>query len=148
MRGRGERIAPLGAEAAARLRGRNVLIFKPAFGISTPWAYGWMAANPATYLSAASAEAALGEWLGAGAAPAESLLFNNLESAAFAKHLALPVLLDQLRARFGLRPRMSGSGSACFALLPDDPAALVPAVTAAIREAWGPSAWVIATRLA
>ena len=38
MRGRGERIEALPASAAARLRGRRVLLFKPSFGISTPWA--------------------------------------------------------------------------------------------------------------
>jgi 4-diphosphocytidyl-2-C-methyl-D-erythritol kinase len=40
---------------------------------------------------------------------------------------------------------MSGSGSACFALLPDD--APVAAISAAIRAAWGPSVLVVETRL-
>lgn len=148
MRGRGERIAPVAADVASRLRGRRVLLFKPGFGISTPWAYGRMAANPEFYLPEARAEARLDEWLRDHAAPAENVLFNNLESAAFGKHLALPVLLGQLRADLGLRPRMSGSGSACFALLPEDAADVVAAATAAIRAAWGPSAWVVAARLA
>jgi 4-diphosphocytidyl-2-C-methyl-D-erythritol kinase len=77
-----------------------------------------------------------------------------MESVAFAKFLALPVLLDGLRAEFALEPRMSGSGSACFALLPEpatgpEPgAASVAAITAAVRAAWGQSAFIAETRIA
>jgi 4-diphosphocytidyl-2-C-methyl-D-erythritol kinase len=58
----------------------------------------------------------------------------------------LPVLLGQLRTRFGLAPGMSGSGSACFALLPDE--APVGEITAAVRVAWGASAFVVVAKLA
>ncbi len=145
MRGRGERVEPL---QAARLRGRRVLIFKPPFGISTAWAYARLAAEaPRHYLSVAEAEARLGAWL-TGNAPAEELLFNSMEGVAFAKFLALPVLLDALREEFGLLARMSGSGSACFALLPaDTPAAQVVAVTARIRELWGAGAFVVEAKI-
>lgn len=147
MRGRGERLAPLPAAAAARLRGRRVLVFKPAFGIATPWAYGRLVAGaPGSYLPEADAEAKLAAWLGDAAAPAEALLFNNMEPPAFAKFVALPVLLENLRRDFGLQPRMSGSGSACFAFLGDDRAAAP--VVAAVREAWGPSAYTAEARLA
>jgi 4-diphosphocytidyl-2-C-methyl-D-erythritol kinase len=50
-----------------------------------------------------------------------------------------------LGAEFGLAARLSGSGSACFALLPAD--APVEAVRARIREAWGPTAWAVETRI-
>lgn len=145
MRGRGERVEALPAAAQARLSGRAVLVFKPSFGIATPWTYGRMIARGGDYLPAAEAEARLAAWL-AGDAPAEELLFNNMEPAAFEKYVALPVLLARLRSEFGLAPRMSGSGSACFALLGAD--APRAAITAAIREAWGPTATVIATQLA
>jgi 4-diphosphocytidyl-2-C-methyl-D-erythritol kinase len=124
-----------------------VLVFKPGFGIPTPWAYARLAAAaPAGYLPAAEAEARVAAWGGDATAPVESLLFNNMEPPAFAKFVALPELLDQLRTRFGLAPGMSGSGSACFALLDaeTDPQPLVSAV----REAWGESAFVEVTRLA
>jgi 4-diphosphocytidyl-2-C-methyl-D-erythritol kinase len=146
MRGRGERVELLPVEAARRLRGRRVLVFKPDFEIATPWAYAKMAANPAAYLPAAEAEARLEAWLGDGRAPAEELLLNNMERVAFAKFMALPALLDELREKFGLAPRMSGSGSACFAFLADD--APVAAITAAVRAAWGESAFVREARLA
>ena len=147
LRGRGERIEPLPPRAAARLRGRKVLVFKPAFGIATPWAYAQLAAAASqSYLPAAEAEARLAAWMADDARPAEDLLFNNMEPPAFAKFLALPVLLEQLRAKFGLAPRMSGSGSACFGLLADG--SPVDRMAEWIRSAWGPSAFVMETALA
>lgn len=144
MRGRGERVDDLPAGARERLRGRRVLVFKPPFAIATPWAYARMVARGGDYLPAAEAERRLGAWL-AGAAPAEELLFNNMEPAAFEKYLALPVLLARLARGCGLAPRMSGSGSACYALLRD--AAPAEEATRAIRAAWGPAAHAIVTRL-
>lgn len=145
MRGRGERIEALPASAAARLRGRRVLLFKPSFGISTPWAYGRMAAEaPAHYQPAAEAEARLAAWL-RGSAPVEELLANNMEGVAFGKFIALPVLLGKLRREFGVTARMSGSGSACFAVLRDDNA--TAPLVGAIRAAWGPRCFVQEARL-
>ncbi len=144
MRGRGERVETLPAAAAARLRGRRVLVFKPDFGIGTPWAYQRLAAEaPAGYVPAVEAEARLAAWLADPAAPAEQLLGNNLERPAFAKFIALPALLAELRHRFALAPQLSGSGSACFAFLPDH--APVPEIAATIRAAWGEKAFVLAT---
>jgi 4-diphosphocytidyl-2-C-methyl-D-erythritol kinase len=122
-----------------------VLVFKPAFGISTPWAYARLAAESA-YLPAAEAEARLSAWIG-GQASAEDLLFNSMETAAFAKYPALPILLGRLRTRFGLAARMSGSGSGCFALLPERGSPPLEALAAEIRGAWGPGALVVRTRL-
>ncbi len=154
MRGRGEQIASLPAGAARRLRGRRVLLFKPALGISTAWVYARLAALAglkaagaplaASYLRAADAEGRLAAWIG-GDGAAEQLLFNSLEPVVFRKFVALPTLLGRLRARFGLTPLLSGSGSACFALLPDDaPAA---AITECIRDAWGTVAFVQVTAI-
>jgi 4-diphosphocytidyl-2-C-methyl-D-erythritol kinase len=144
MRGRGERVDDLPADARARLSGRRVLVFKPSFGIATPWAYARMVQRAGDYLPAAEAEARLARW-STGAAPAEELLFNNMEPAAFEKYVALPVLLERLRREFGLAPRMSGSGSACFALLRENTA--IGEITGAIRDAWGETAQVLVTRL-
>ncbi|HTT57971.1 MAG TPA: 4-(cytidine 5'-diphospho)-2-C-methyl-D-erythritol kinase [Opitutaceae bacterium] len=144
MRGRGEQVEPLPAAAAARLHGRRVLLFKPAsVGVATPWAYGRLAATGA-YLPAAEAEHRLATWLD-GRAGVEELLFNSFEAVVFRKFLALPALLERLQREFALAPRLSGSGSACFAFLPAD--APVAAITAAIREAWGTVAFVREARL-
>jgi 4-diphosphocytidyl-2-C-methyl-D-erythritol kinase len=151
MTGRGEHVERLGDGAAAKLRGRRVLVFKPAFGIATPWAYNELAAlakkaPTEAYLSPGKGGEMASAWSdGAGQTGQEPPLFNSLERPAFGKFVALPTLLAELRSRFALAPRMSGSGSACFALLPED--APVAGISAAIRSAWGDSAWVIETRL-
>ena len=146
LRGRGDIVEPLDASGGlARLRGRRLLIFKPDFGISTAGAYTALAGN---YMPLAEAEARLAGWLGDPKAPAEALLFNIFERVAFSKYLALPALLDELRRRFGFAPLMTGSGSACFAMLGANTETPVHAVTTAIREAWGPSAFVVETTIA
>ncbi|AOS44896.1 4-diphosphocytidyl-2-C-methyl-D-erythritol kinase [Lacunisphaera limnophila] len=150
MRGRGERVEPLAPGAAARLRGRRVLVFKPAFGISTPWAYGRMVARGTDYLPADQAEARLARWLG-GEAAAEELLYNNMEPAAFEKYVPLPLLLAKLRAEFGVAVAMSGSGSACYALLhePDTRGdAEVTAMSRRLREWAGAEIFMQEARLA
>lgn len=144
MRGRGERVETLSAAETAALSGRRLLLFKPDFGVSTVEAYKAMKADGGMYRAESEAESALKAWRDAPAS-APLPLDNNMELAVFAKHLALPALLDELRAKFALAPRMSGSGSACFALLPEGFDA-APAI-AAIRAAWGDSAFVTETSL-
>ena len=156
IRGRGERVTPLEGEAAQRLRGRRVLIFKPDFPVPTAWAYGQFARDafqdagssgrPRPYLSEADAEARLAAWLADTAAPAEALALNNFERVVFAKYLALPAMLAELRDEFGLAGRLSGSGSACFALIDDSTP--VDAIAGHIRRGWGSSALVTTARLA
>jgi|CZKI01.1.fsa_nt_gi 4-diphosphocytidyl-2-C-methyl-D-erythritol kinase len=146
MRGRGERVEPLGPAASRRIRARRVLVFKPGFGIPTPWAYGRLAEFPQGCVPASEAEARLASWTASPSAPAGDLLFNSMERPAFAKFAALPLLLGLIRARWGIAAGMTGSGSACFALPADD--ADTGPIAGAIREAWGPSAFVVDTRFA
>ncbi len=146
MRGRGELLEALPAPAAARLAGRRVLVFKPGFGISTPWAYGQLAAGaPGSYLPAGEAEKRLRAWTADTGAAAEDLLFNSLEAPAFRKFPALPLLLERLRSVHGFAAGMSGSGSACFALLPE--AADAGPAVALVRRSWGASAFVREARI-
>jgi len=145
MRGRGERISPIWEHAASRLSRRRILIFKPDISINTAWAYRQLAARaPESYLPAEQAEARLAAWIESNA-PAEDLLFNNMEPTAFEKFVALPVLLTQLRERFGVAAGMSGSGSACFALLRENHNA--DEMTKFIRAAWGCDAFVAEARI-
>jgi 4-diphosphocytidyl-2-C-methyl-D-erythritol kinase len=146
MRGRGERIELLAAPAARRLEGRRILVFKPAFAISTPWAYAKLAEDPSNYLPAPEAEGRLGAWLGRSGDDASSLLFNSMEGPAFDKFPALPLLLALVRDRFGMAAGMSGSGSACFAL-PGEGVDVAP-LAAAVHRAWGSSALFVDTRIA
>ncbi len=145
MRGRGERLEFLATAERARLTGRRVLVCRPGFGIDTPWAYGRLVAGaPGSYMPAAEAEARLAAWR-AGEIELEALLANSFEPVAFGKFLALPALAARLRERCGLRLHLTGSGSACFALLPesgDEAGAL-----AVVREAWGAAAFATVARL-
>jgi len=146
MRGRGECLEALPARATARLAGRRVLVFKPGFGISTPWAYGRLAAGaPGSYLSAREAEKRLRTWTADDQIGAEGLLFNSLEAPAFRKFPALPLLLERLRSEYGWAAGMSGSGSACFALLPE--AVDAAPAAALVRREWGASAFVREARI-
>jgi 4-diphosphocytidyl-2-C-methyl-D-erythritol kinase len=148
MRGRGERVEHLPIAAVERLRGQRVLLFKPSFGISTPWAYARMASgNPRYYLAETKAEARLANWL-AGSAPVAGLLFNNMQEVAFDKFVALPVLLATLRQEFGVAVQMSGSGSACFALLDGVAPEVVTQMKQRICQCWGASVFVQETRIA
>ncbi|MEO6992302.1 MAG: 4-(cytidine 5'-diphospho)-2-C-methyl-D-erythritol kinase [Lacunisphaera sp.] len=155
MRGRGDHIEVLPAAIAKRLRGQKILLFKPGFGISTPWAYARMAAEaPAHYLHAPEAEQRLLRWM-AGADPLSSLLFNNMEGVAFRKFVALPVMMGKLQAELGVAAHMSGSGSTCFALVGEDAAtgslrgenALVTQMKRLIRQGWGEEVFLQETAL-
>jgi 4-diphosphocytidyl-2-C-methyl-D-erythritol kinase len=153
MRGRGERIEALPSEAAGRLRGRRLLVFKPGVSVGTAWAYARMAATPGrSYLPPPDAEARLRRWMTARPGTEffglDTLLFNNMQPAVFGKFIALPVLLEKLRGEFGLPVMMSGSGSACFALLPDAITADgVAEITGCIHAAWGGEAFVVETKI-
>lgn len=147
MRGRGELVTPLSAEVARRLRGRRVLIFKPDFGVATVWAYRALAAGaPNTYVNPTVAESRLAAWIGDPAAPLENLLGNSFEPVVFRKFLGMPVLLEELRSELGVPVTMSGSGSACFALVPDGNDA-VEEILSRIRAAWGAGTWHTLTEL-
>lgn len=161
MRGRGERIEQLPHVAAQSLTGKRVLLFKPSFGISTPWAYGRMASEaPRHYLPSPDAEKRLATWIGAPDLIAR-LLFNNMETVAFEKFIALPILLNQLHDTFGVEGRMSGSGSTCFVLLDDltpggpspqgadggESESFVTRMAQLIRQCWGDHVFLQETSL-
>lgn len=144
LRGRGERVEVLKPAEQAALRGRRVLVFKPAFGVSTVEAYRAMREHGGYYRPASVADTLLGAWRSQPGLPPPC--FNNMTYAVGDKHLAIITLLEQLEARFGLEAHLSGSGSACFALLEPGYDAAPP--TAAIRAAWGDTAFIIETTLA
>ncbi len=145
MRGRGERFNPFDDAAARRLGGTRVLLFKPSFPVSTPWAYQALAARaPASYADPQGAGDRLAQWLG-GAISLGVLLQNSLQPIVFQKYPALDLLCRELSESFGWPTLMSGSGSCCFALPPAD-ADTGPAMEL-VRERWGDTAWVCETSL-
>lgn len=116
MRGRGERIFALRGEAREYIERLKLVIFKPDFSINTGWAYSQMKANPQDYMSENAAESALSEWLENPSISGLPLI-NNMQIEAFKKFPALQIVLDEIRTRFRVPAMMSGSGSACFAIV-------------------------------
>ena len=154
LRGRGERVQPVAPEVAARLAGRPVWLFKPVWGIETPWAFRRLAASGlGAYDDSAGAESRLAAWFADRAAPLEALPGNTLERVAFGKYLALPALVAQVRDELGLHVRMSGSGSCCFAFGPAEATErrlgeLTEALRRRVIAAWSDEAFFAASRLA
>lgn len=145
MRGRGELLEGLDEETRLRLSGQRILLFKPSFGVSTPWAYKQMAcASTPPYLPESEAEEKLRHWRKHLHLPLASLLYNNMQTEVFRKYIALASLLEELSAVETITPLMSGSGSCCFCVLPEgydsDP------LIRQIRAAWGEAAFVQETK--
>lgn len=140
MRGRGECIEPLDAAAASRLAGQRLVLFRPDFGINTAWAYGQLVSSPEFYEDAAQAEARLQAFADCG--NCDGLLQNVFEAAVGRKYLAIACLLEKLR-RLGYHCMMSGSGSACFALVYDDEAATE--LNEICRNCWGENTFWVET---
>ena len=115
--GRGEVIEALAEAVRERLSGQRVALFRPHFGVPTAWAYAHLRANgPDSFENEASAECRIGNFSSGGSL--RDLLFNSFEPSVGKKYLAIPCLLEELRAS-GYAALMSGSGSCCFALLED-----------------------------
>lgn len=103
-RGRGERVEPQPLP-----RPLDLLLLKPAFGVSTPWAYGrWKDSRELPGVDYGAQEFAGYRFA------------NDLERPVFEKHLFLAYAKQWLRARPEVGAAlMSGSGSTLFAVLRD-----------------------------
>lgn len=145
MRGRGEQLEPMPAKLTDTWRGRRVLLVKPARPVSTAAAYGWLAES-GHYVAEAKAEAALAGALAHGSPESLVALGNSLQEAVFARTPELPAGLDALRSGLGIHAVMTGSGSACFALVHQSPD--LDRVRALLEPIWGPGVWVALTELA
>lgn len=138
MRGRGELVSDLPEVAADVLSSLKILIFKPAFSINTGWAYGRMRERGSWYVSEREAEAMLSAWLEDPRAD-NIPLFNNMQGPAFEKYPALEAAVEFVRSRYGVPAVMSGSGSACFAIINSLDAAGAESLKADVLERLGPS---------
>ncbi len=111
LSGRGEIVAPANIEIQKRLRGQRLLIFKPKFDISTPWAYTTKTKKKA-YCSAEvlqnlQKKVFSGEWF----------YLNSMESVVFGRYPALKALQSKLVKEFNFHAMLSGSGSSFFGFL-------------------------------
>jgi 4-diphosphocytidyl-2-C-methyl-D-erythritol kinase len=146
IRGRGERIQQLAPPMRKRFAAVRVLLFKPDFGVATPWAYARLVATENAYIPAADAESRMTAWFASHDRVA-TLLLNNFEPVVFRKFVALPVLMDELRSWDGVDGvLLSGSGSAGFAVL--HASADAGELTQMIRTRLGANAFVQETTVA
>lgn len=138
MEGRGERLRRIPEELEARLRGVQLVVWKPPFGVNTGRAYGWLRAG-GHYEATAEAESMLRGWRESGAVlpPAG----NAFEAALAPWQPAIAVMLERMRRRHGLDARLSGSGSACF-VIAENPGAMQKGVECELREMFGSEYWL------
>ncbi len=141
MRGRGEKVFPLTGDAKDYLGMLKLVLFKPDFSINTGWAYSQMKANPEVYIDADIAESRLSEWLENPNITGIPLI-NNMQIEAFKKFPAIEVIIEQVKEKFGVPAMMSGSGSACFAIVNDLDDAQIEELKTFIRGMLGESAFV------
>ncbi|MFU8847476.1 MAG: 4-(cytidine 5'-diphospho)-2-C-methyl-D-erythritol kinase [Opitutales bacterium] len=142
MSGRGEILEAVDPQVAARLAGQRVVLFRPSFAIDTGWAYGRLVARPQYYEEKTVAEARIAAFSAGG--NWQEFMQNAFEEVVGEKFLALPCLLEKLRAK-GSFCMMSGSGSACFALVANDDEAA--ALSATCRKAWGEGIFWVETSI-
>ena len=118
MRGRGEQIEDLDQHAQDVIESMKLMIFKPSFSINTGAAYKRMRENGTYYIPKAEAENILSSWL-KNPSLKDLPLVNNMQLAAFEEYPQLKSALDGLKRNFSIPAMMSGSGSACFAVVND-----------------------------
>jgi 4-diphosphocytidyl-2-C-methyl-D-erythritol kinase len=111
--GRGEKVAPIASGPEL-----HAVILWPGFSLSTAAVYGrvreFLTRNPRTVIDF------LNSFAREGPRGLEAVLFNRLESAAFALHPELAALRSRLSELLPNGARMTGSGSALFGLCGSD----------------------------
>lgn len=142
--GRGERISPLAPFPC--LRGCALVLVRPGFGVSTPWAFKELAKFPDSLNGhAGRAEKVARQFASGELQSAAADLYNSLEAPVFGKFPILALYQDFFRARGALGALMSGSGSTTFALFASrrdaEPAA------AAFQAQFGHEGWLAVVTL-
>ncbi|MEC8332693.1 MAG: 4-(cytidine 5'-diphospho)-2-C-methyl-D-erythritol kinase [Verrucomicrobiota bacterium] len=143
LSGRGEVIDLLPKEQAIKLSGKKIVLFCPPFRVSTAWAYQRLIeANPPCYESVKVHKARIDAFLASGCI--SELLSNTFETCVGSKYLAIPCLLEKLRAN-GIPCSMTGSGSCCFALTKSE--SNVEEIRTLCNEAWGNEVFFVETSI-
>lgn len=114
-KGRGEIIEPVGELAS--LDGKALLLVRPGFGISTPWAYKSLAEFPDARNRPLGQAEELAKRLAKGDLPdSADLFYNSLEPPAFEKYPLLKLMKEHALANGAETALMCGSGSTVFAI--------------------------------
>jgi 4-diphosphocytidyl-2-C-methyl-D-erythritol kinase len=137
--GRGEKIVPLAPFTA--LAGTALFLFRPCFGVATPWAFKELARFPEALNGRPGRAAEVAEHFRAGdLVTAGRSFFNSLEAPVLEKYPVLALCQDFLRELGALGALMSGSGSTTFALFPD--LASAQAAVVPFRAKFGETGWL------
>lgn len=115
--GRGEIMQPLEVPSF------DLCVYSPGFGISTPWAYKQLkrltnGKNPCTLLFKALSERRYCE--------ASRWLYNSFEEVVYKRHPQLKKTVDWFISEGAWFAGLSGSGSALFAVVPEDVNLMLP----------------------
>jgi len=133
-RGRGEVIEPMAPLTA--LAGKSLLLLRPGFGISTPWAYQRLAKFPEAKTRPLGQADELARRLANGLlTKAADAFYNSLEAPVFDKFPLLKLMKLHALANGAEAALMCGSGSTIFAICPD--AATVQSLGRAIESEFG-----------
>ena len=132
--GRGEKARPLTNNANDRLHGRRLFLFKPPLGFSTAAVYAGLSERQDAYSSKEFTDQRILAWENDEIGIHECMA-NDLEHVIIDKYCFVRPLFDTLSDHFGMRPMLSGSGSCCFAFVPDE--CPVHKVIDCVKEAWG-----------
>ena len=142
--GRGEKIREVNPLIRNKVSGKRILLFKPPCGFSTAEIYGMFQKEDIFFNDRAKIESRIKDWE-AGKLSLSEFIHNDLSAPVYRKYLFIPVLFEEIIQRFSLNPMVSGSGSCCFLLVPEE-MELEP-VQMFIREAWGDDTFLKETRL-
>lgn len=144
MSGRGEHIERLSDPMSQQLAGQRLVLFKPDFAVETRWAYTQLIDSaPDSYEAEQVGQSRLAAYQQAAAVG--DLLYNSFEPVIGRKYIAIPALLEDLRAR-GVPCLMSGSGSCCFALESDTGPDFAE-IKHLVSAAWGESVFFVETSI-
>ncbi len=142
MKGRGDIIQTLPQPAIDCIKSLELLVFKPAFSINTGQAYKKMREDNSFYIEEDKIQAPLNAWLEK--PTIENLpLYNNMQDAASVKYPAIEVVLNKLKADFNIPCLMSGSGSACFAIINGLSEETISQIKASILESLGETCFIV-----
>ena len=141
-KGRGEEVSLIDGVVSDDLKEKEVLLFKPPIGFSTPEIYSQLARSGAYSRSDQSLELFF-EW-SKGRVSTEDFLFNDLQEAVFLKHLYFAPLFKEINSEFGLKSLLTGSGSCCFCL--GKKGICWEDVKRVIQKAWGEDTFLLQTR--
>jgi len=142
--GRGENVRPLNKKASDHLVGKRLFLFKPPLGFSTGAIYAGLSKRKDAYSSKESAEKRI-QALEENEISISDFISNDLEQVVLDKYCFIKPLFDLLFDHFGICPMLSGSGSCCFAFVPEE--CRLDKVIDCVNEAWGDNVFHFQGRL-